>query len=427
MSSIDIKYNQLGGNSSFLGRPTNVEQVCPDGVGHFRHYEYGSIYWHPDTGAFEVHGHIWMKWESLGREKSVLGYPITDEKATPDGEGRYNQFQNGFIHSHPHTGTFETHGAILAKWESLGWEQGILGYPITDEMTTPDRKGRYNHFQHGSIYWHPDTEAFEVHGGIRWKWAKLGWENSFLGYPLTDEKSTPDKKGRYNHFQGGSIYWHPYIGSNEVHGAIRAFWANQGYENGTLGYPMSDELSTLASGRYSVFEGGVVYWKPGIGANMAAYLDMSPDIIVQMIDDEVKKVIAGTPLFYTGDTQVTKVHHWYEYEEKYHYRVMQLHFTLEAEVTGFNPDVYLDLFFTFEVKGDAVVVSLVREQHEVDSSWWEELFSFGVQEIYDSLVDTNLSEAMGQAIRKSVAIPVDRNLLAAQLQDNDVLRLFFGA
>ena len=34
---------------------------------------------------------------------------------------------------------------IFAKWASLRWEAGILGYPLTDELTTPDGVGRFNH------------------------------------------------------------------------------------------------------------------------------------------------------------------------------------------------------------------------------------------------------------------------------------------
>ena len=46
-----------------------------------------------------------------------------------------------------------------------------------------------------------------VIGDIREKWLSLGGASSFLGQPLTDELTTPDGVGRYNHFQGGSIYW----------------------------------------------------------------------------------------------------------------------------------------------------------------------------------------------------------------------------
>jgi hypothetical protein len=205
MTPLDDKYQQLGGSSGFLGAPATEELVCPDGVGHFRHFQGGSIYWTPGTGAWEVHGAIRAKWESLGWELSFLGYPLTDECTTPDGVGRYNHFQAGSIYWTPDTGAWEAHGAIRDKWASLGWETSFLGYPLTDECTTPDGVGRYNHFQGGSIYWTADTGACEVHGAIRAKWESLGWERSFLGYPITDECTTPDGLGRYNHFQGNPV------------------------------------------------------------------------------------------------------------------------------------------------------------------------------------------------------------------------------
>src|SRR5215813_15650170 len=251
MTAIDDKYSALGGSSGFLGQPTTPEQDCPDHRGRFRHFQGGSIYWSPDTAAHEVHGLIRGKWAALGWERSFLGYPLTDETATPDHVGRFNHFQGGSIYWTPQTNAQEVHGAIRDKWAALGWERSFLGYPLTDETSTPDRRGRYNHFQGGSIYWSPDTAAHEVHGLIRGKWAALGWERSFLGYPLTDETSTPDRIGRFNHFQGGSIYWTPQTNAYEVHGAIRDKWAALGWERSFLGYPVTDETSTPdRRGRY---------------------------------------------------------------------------------------------------------------------------------------------------------------------------------
>jgi uncharacterized protein with LGFP repeats len=267
MSDIDVKYAQLGGAAGFLGAPTIPETTAPDGAGRYRHYQGGSIYWSSATGAHEVHGDIRGKWASLGWERSFLGYPLTDETKTPDGVGRYNHFQGGSIYWTPSTGAHEVHGDIRGRWAGLGWERSFLGYPLTDETTTPDGIGRYNHFQGGSIYWTPSTGAFEVHGAIRAKWAGLGWERSFLGYPLTNETTTPDGVGRYNHFQGGSIYWTPSTGAWEVHGAIRGLWANLGWERSFLGYPTSDETSTEdATGRFSEFQHGSIYWSPATGA-----------------------------------------------------------------------------------------------------------------------------------------------------------------
>lgn len=92
---ISDKYTQLGGTSSFLGNPTNQETTTPDGVGKFRHYQHGSIYWHPNTGAHEVHGLIRQRWSNIGWELSYLGYPMTDEISTFDGAGKVSKFQGG--------------------------------------------------------------------------------------------------------------------------------------------------------------------------------------------------------------------------------------------------------------------------------------------------------------------------------------------
>jgi hypothetical protein len=56
-----------------------------------------------------------------------------------------------------------------------------------------------------------------VHGAIRDKWSALGWERSFLGYPVTDELATPGP-ARFSRFQGGAIHWTPYTGPREVRG-----------------------------------------------------------------------------------------------------------------------------------------------------------------------------------------------------------------
>ena len=265
MTDIDQKYIDLQNSGTFLGTATSDETVCPDGVGHFRHYAAGSIYWSPANGAHEVQGAIRQHWADLAWERGLLGYPQTDETTTPDGVGRFNHFENGSIYWTPATGAYEVHGAIRQHWAHLGWETSPLGYPQTDETTTPDGIGRFNHFENGSIYWTPATGAQEVHGAIHQHWADQGWEKGQLGYPLTDETTTPDGIGKFNHFQGGSIYWKPTIGAHEVHGLIRDHWAAGGWEtNPDLGYPISDETPVAGgANRFSDFENGVVFWQSG--------------------------------------------------------------------------------------------------------------------------------------------------------------------
>jgi hypothetical protein len=103
----------------------------------------------------------------------------------------------------------QVYGVIGEKYRQLGGSSSFLGCPLTDELGTPDGIGRYNHFEGGSIYWTPQTGAHAVWGAIRERWASMGWENSELKYPLSEEIVLSDGVGRYAEFQGGRIYWHP--------------------------------------------------------------------------------------------------------------------------------------------------------------------------------------------------------------------------
>ncbi|MFQ5823938.1 MAG: hypothetical protein ACE5JB_07780 [bacterium] len=341
--SIDEKYAQLGGPTGFLGSPKNGEQPAANG-GKFRHYQGGSIYWHPSTGAYELHGAILAKWNEMGAEQGFMGYPLSDELKAQDGIGRYQMFQGGTIlwtaktgahemHGeilkkykalgaynsvlgYPKTDTYwspnekplwkfsnltliiewlgqdflnpknnlegsiwwtqetgahEVHGAIWKKWKQLGydWNKGdpILGHPKTDELKTPNGIGRFNHFTESSIYWSPTTKAHFVRGVILKKWEALNWEKGILGYPTTDELITLDGSGKYNHFEHGSIYWSSNSGAHEVHGAIKDKWAQLGWEKSFLGFPHTDVLNTPnGKGQYANFYGGGIVWYANTGA-----------------------------------------------------------------------------------------------------------------------------------------------------------------
>jgi uncharacterized protein with LGFP repeats len=204
----------MGGPSSFLGSTITTLQRTPDGLGQYEHYQYGSIYWSPTTGAWEVHGSIRAHWAALGWETGAVGYPITDENGTPDGIGRYNHFQRGSIYWTPSTGAWEVRGAIRAHWAALGWETGAVGYPITDESGTPDGIGRYNHFQRGSIYWTPSTGAWEIHGPNLNAFISVGGTQSPLRFPTSDV--TPTLLGARSTFQGGYIDWDKLTGQTSI-------------------------------------------------------------------------------------------------------------------------------------------------------------------------------------------------------------------
>ena len=262
-SAILAHYTALGGASSYLGQVNGAEYAVPGGRA--QNFTGGIIYWSPTTGAYEVHGAILDHYLTVGGPSSPLGLPTTDESPSADGVGRYNNFATGgALYWSPTVGAHEVHGAIDSKWGALGWEMGPQGYPVTDEQPSADGVGRYNDFQNGSIYWTPTVGAQSIQGAIKAKWAQDQWETGFLGYPLTDERTTPDGIGRYNHLQGGSLYWSPTTGAHSVQGAIRDTWAAQGWETGPLGYPTSDEYS-VPGGRQSDFQGGSLFWDASTG------------------------------------------------------------------------------------------------------------------------------------------------------------------
>jgi uncharacterized protein with LGFP repeats len=216
---------------------------------------------------YAVYGEIAKKWQSLGGPAGFLGLPLTDETGTPDGVGRFNHFQRGSIYWTPQTQAHEVHGVIRDKWAAMGWERSSLGYPISDELPIGDGIGRYSNFQGGTLFWSAKAGAHEMHSAIMPKWINLGGSRGFLGYPVTDDVPTPGNRGRYVHFEGGSIYWTSQTAAHEVHGAIRDKWAQLQWERGPLGYPISDEYQDGLY-RRSNFERGYIRWSAQTGAQV---------------------------------------------------------------------------------------------------------------------------------------------------------------
>ncbi|MFF0214040.1 FG-GAP-like repeat-containing protein [Streptomyces vinaceus] len=224
------KFNAAGGIAT-LGYPTTDITESTDAVGRFVHFrqegqgsDNGSIYWHPNTGAWTIINGIRQKWMSLGAERGVMGYPTSDEAVTFDNNGWFSTFSGGgggAIYFTFEFGGQSVRGTIYKKYIELGGPSGPLGYPTTDEINNPDNIGRYNHFRHkgqtsdtASIYWTTTTaKAWSVRGTIREKWVSLGAEKSWLGYPQSDEYDVyggprEDFSGgyiRHNHTTGVSV------------------------------------------------------------------------------------------------------------------------------------------------------------------------------------------------------------------------------
>jgi outer membrane protein assembly factor BamB len=219
---------------------------------------------------------IGVHYQELGGSKdSGLRDPVTAVYDIPGG-GKGQDFTNGSIFWSPQTGARAVRGMVAEHYRAMGGPTGMLGYPITDELPTPDGLGWYNHFSRAdgaSIYFTNGSRAHAIYGSIRTKWAELGWELSPVGYPITDELGTPDGIGRYNHFSradGGSIYSSPSTGSHVIYGSIRAKWASLGWENSRLRYPTSDEYA-VSGGRRNDFSGGTATFVNSAGSVQVVY------------------------------------------------------------------------------------------------------------------------------------------------------------
>jgi endonuclease/exonuclease/phosphatase family metal-dependent hydrolase len=149
--------------------------------------------------------------------------------------------------------------AISDKYRLLGGPQGFLGAPTTGENILARPIGaRYQHFEHGSIYSSLLTGAFEVHGGIRQAWAGQGWEQGLLGFPISDEKVTADGRGRYSIFQRGLIIWNPQTGAQVLKGGIPEKWACLDFENGPLGNILNGTMEVQSGLRTLRFSNGSI-------------------------------------------------------------------------------------------------------------------------------------------------------------------------
>ena len=261
---INKKWELLGREKGLLGFPIQDEITLNDNIGKFVKFQNGYIYWSPNIGAFEIKGRIFEKWQELDGEIGVLGYPKSDEIKLTDDKGSYTIFEHGAIVLTPEFKAFFINNSILKKWKKLGLEKSVVGYPVSDEFSEDRRIGKFNFFKKGVIIVSSDsTEAFEVHGAIYEKYVKLKGISGILGYPISDELDLQNNKIKFTKFQNGQIIWHKankdtlYLSNN-----ILKKWNQIGGINSEIGFPIMNEKN-LDMGSYCNFEKGYIYFNRG--------------------------------------------------------------------------------------------------------------------------------------------------------------------
>lgn len=154
---------------------------------------------------------------------------------------------------------------LAGHWVVMGGSDSALGDPVAGSVAF--RGGLTAPYENGSVLWSEDTGARSVTGAIAQTYFG-GRTARTLGFPLTDEPATPDGDARYNHFEGGSVYWSAGTGAHVVRGAVREAWAAQGWETGALGLPTAAERTSDSGEVRADFQGGWVSWTEAAGAQV---------------------------------------------------------------------------------------------------------------------------------------------------------------
>ncbi|GAB3708637.1 hypothetical protein GCM10028815_22490 [Mariniluteicoccus flavus] len=179
------EWGRNGWEGGSLGFPTSDEQ-CFIRNGCFQDFQGGHIYWSQASGAHFIRGAIFDHWGRNGWEAGHLGYPTSGEFCGLRAGGCGQHFQNGSIYWSPKSGAHFVKGSIKAKWAEYGWENEY-GYPLSDEICGMKNGGCRQVFEGDDmIYFSPATGAHPVFKEFMGAWGQHGWESGRLGYPVAD-------------------------------------------------------------------------------------------------------------------------------------------------------------------------------------------------------------------------------------------------
>lgn len=135
-----------------------------------------------------------------------------------------------------------------------------VGSCITDEfdVTGATGKGRQEDFRDGQGFWKEgDKDAYALYGDIVALYDKLNGPAGWLGFPKSNEIGSPDGKGRFVFFENGAIYWRLDLKGHAIPTSIFEEWRKSDFETGKLGYPTED-VKNIEGGISQKFEHGTI-------------------------------------------------------------------------------------------------------------------------------------------------------------------------
>ncbi|HEX4402415.1 MAG TPA: hypothetical protein VHZ98_13915 [Galbitalea sp.] len=191
----------------------------------------------------------------------------------PEYGGWVQDYAGGSIYWYTTTGAQIVSADMLTKYTAAGGPLGPLGWPYgagATDATSHGVAGKWQWFQGGTMYWSATTGAHVLHGATKDAFASFGGLGGALGWPTNDETSVSTGGGGvWQSFMSGSVYVRNNGVSAATLGAIDTYYLTQGGPSGTLGWPESNEVAWNANGsdgEYQDFQTGIVYQESDLAA-----------------------------------------------------------------------------------------------------------------------------------------------------------------
>jgi hypothetical protein len=304
-SPVIIRWSDLGGPGSPLGKQLSQVEHLPHGNGSWAIFRRGAIFDLAWGGVRVVGEPVWGSVRGrTGSLPSSIGYPLEEQAPLHEGNGWAQAFGHrrgagaDELAVAVGIGALGTHVVtqpVLSKWRALGAQGGVLGYPSRDTGATADGTSTFGTFAklengrvayRGAIYANPVLGVHWLRGPIFEAFSALHSEAGPLGYPSSDELDAGGAGATYNEFavvaprggvlSRGAIYATSKFGARPVLGAIYEKWLTFGAQHGALGFPRGVPTSapdgqatyqafSPLSGQSSLKGGGIAA-TPGAGA-----------------------------------------------------------------------------------------------------------------------------------------------------------------
>jgi hypothetical protein len=265
---IDIKYQDMGQTGSILGRPLSAERAALDG-GRLRRFANGTIFWRSATGALAIHGGMDEVHRSLGAETGALGYPTTEPRAVGDGAGLETRYQRGTIYQRTASATpVGVVNPFDSRFRSEGGPRGRFGYPTA--VTQRADGSVLVRFQHSNLVRVSGASLLEMRADMfAAATAPAASSPDRVGWAIAAEQSLGG--ARLQRFESGVVTQRTNGALVAIGDDLAARWFDEGGPSGRWGRPTGAPRSVAGGrGRELVLAGATLYRGPGTGTR---YLD----------------------------------------------------------------------------------------------------------------------------------------------------------